>query len=265
MGIGKLQEIKINAIAISAFPTTLFGEAKSFDEVEATSVSIDQDSLVMVPEWIKPQPAGPSLQVRRLKLKSVKLAVKGLELQPFDADIMLGSNGALQRARLSDGKLRLDISPKDKAIRVGLEASNWKPPLGPGVEFDELALEAIFEPQQASITNIEGKIGFAPVKGGAKANWSGGGIRVEGDFSVTNGDLAKLMAMFTRDFSATGQLNTSATYALQGTTLENLFAEPKVEATFNIDRGVLNNVDLVRPSSRLHATGCAEARPHSTL
>jgi hypothetical protein len=199
----------------------------------------------MVPGWIKAQ-AEPSLHVRRLRLKSVRLTVKSMDIPPFDADITMGADGALQQAKLSDGKLRLDISPKDKAVRVGLEASNWKPPLGPALEFDDLALEAVFEGQQVAISNIEGKIGFAPVKGTARANWSSGAIRVEGDFSLTKGDLARLMGVFTRDFAATGTLTANGTYALQSATLENLFAEPRVDATFSIEQGTLNNVDLVR-------------------
>ena len=70
---------------------------------------------------------------------------------------------------------------------------------------------------------------------------------LEGFFAqaAPRGELAKLMAAFTRDFTATGTLAVNGTYTLQSATLENLFAEPKVEATFSIDQGVLNNVDLV--------------------
>jgi uncharacterized protein involved in outer membrane biogenesis len=130
-------------------------------------------------------------------------------------------------------------------MRVGLEAHNWRLPIGPAVEFDDLAMEALMDSQQASITAIDGKIGRAMVKGSARANW-GGGIRLEGDFTVTNGELAQLLSGFTRDFSATGTLHANVSYALQGTTLQNLFAEPRVEATFNIEKGAINNVDIVR-------------------
>ena len=97
-----------------------------------------------------------------------------------------------------------------------------------------------------TITGIDAKVGVGSIKGAAKGSWGPNGIRVEGDFSVTNGELAKLMAGFTRDFSATGQLAVNATYALQSAKLQDLFADPKVEATFNIEKGTLNNVDVVR-------------------
>jgi hypothetical protein len=245
VGIGKLQEIKIESIVVSVWPMTLFGNTLDFDNVEVNSLNTDQEALALVPGWTRPQTGAQPLSVRRLQLKSVKLAVKDLNIPLFNGDITLSREGALQRAVLSDGKVRIELVPRDNALRVGLEAHNWRLPIGPAVDFDDLAIEAVMNSQQASITAIDGKIGRAMIKGGARANW-GGGIRVEGDFTVTNGELAQLLSGFTRDFTATGTLHANVSYALQGTTLQNLFAEPRVEATFNIEKGVINNVDIVR-------------------
>ncbi len=246
VAIGKLQEIKIDSIAISGLPMAFLGDSKSFDNVEVVGISADQDNLALVAGWIKPPDGGPSVRVRRLKLTAVKLTTRGIEIPIFNGDISMGTDGGLERAVLTDGKLKLDIAPKDKGVRVGMEAHGWKLPLGPGLEFEDLALEVVFEPQQATITGIDGKIGFSPVKGSAKASWDASGIRVDGDFTVANGELPKLMAIFTRDFNVTGQLAANGTYTIQGPTLEKLFTESKVDATFNIEKGTLSNVDIVR-------------------
>jgi hypothetical protein len=246
VGIGKLQEIKADTITVRALPTALLADSKRFDEVQLNSVSLDQDSLALIPAWIRAQPADQPLHVRRIRARAVKLAVRELDTQTFDADVLLAADGTLQRAQLSDAKLRAELVPKDKAVRVALEAREWRPPFGFPLEFSELALEAVFGPQQVTVSNIEGKIGFAPVKGSARASWDGNGIRVEGDFSITNGDLSAMLGGVTRNFSATGVLNANATYSLQAKSLPALFDQPRVEATFNIERGSLNNVDLVR-------------------
>jgi hypothetical protein len=245
VGIGKLQEIKIESIVVSAWPMMLFGDTLEFDNVEINTLTTDQEALSLVPGWTQPQGGAQPLSVRRVQLKSVKLAVKDLNIPLFNGEITLSREGALQRAVLSDGKVKIEIAPKDNALRVGLEAHNWRLPIGPAVEFDDLAMEAVMDSRQARITTIDGKIGRAMVKGSARASW-GSGIRIEGDFTVTNGELAQLLSGFTRDFTATGTLHANVSYALQGTTLQNLFAEPSVEATFNIEKGVINNVDIVR-------------------
>lgn len=245
VGIGKLQDVKIESIIVSAWPMTLFRDNLDFDNVVVNALTTDQDALALVPGWLRPQGGAQPLRVRRIQLKSARLAVKNLNIPTFNGDITLGPDGALQRAVLSDSKARLEITPRDNALRVELDGRNWQLPLGPALEFDEIIADAVVEPQKATVTSITAKIGRATIKGSTRASW-GSGIRVDGDFAVTNGELAQLMANFTRDFIASGTLTANASYSLQGTTLQNLFADPRVEASFNIEKGSINNVDLIR-------------------
>ncbi|MGH2670006.1 MAG: hypothetical protein ACRDH5_12990, partial [bacterium] len=236
VGIGKLQETKIESIVISAWPMTLFSDAKEFANVEVNVITADQDALALVPGWLKPQGGVQPFSVRRIQLKSVRLAVKNLEVPSFDGDITLGRDGALERAVLSDSKARVEITPRDNALRVALEGRGWRLPLGPSVEFDDIIADAVVEPQKATITTMTGTIGRATIKGRTRVSW-GSGIAVEGDFTVANGDLAQLMAQFTRNFTASGTLTANASYTLRGTNLQNLFADPRVEASFNVVKG----------------------------
>src|SRR5262245_15109946 len=141
VGIGKLQEIKVDSIVVSAWPMALFGESKKFDTAVINTVTADQDALGMVPPWISAQAGSPPLDVRRVELRGVTLAVKEIETPQFNGDITFGADGALQRAVLSTGKAKIDLTPRDKGFRAALEASNWKLPVGPAVEFDDLIME----------------------------------------------------------------------------------------------------------------------------
>ena len=245
VGIGKLQEIKVESLVVSAWPMAFLGETRNIDSVTANNVSAGEDALALLPGWVKSQ-SGP-LTVRRVHLKSVRLATKNIDIPAFDGDVTLGLDGTLQRATFGDGKVRIELTPRDKVLRAALEGRNWRPPLGPAVEFDDIAIEAVFDGgQQASITSISAKIGRALIKGSANVTWGAGSIRAEGDYSVIRGELAQLMAEFTRDFTASGTLSANVNFLLQGTTPQNLFASPRMDATFNIEKGSLNNVDIVR-------------------
>jgi len=246
VGIGKLQEVKIESITVSAWPMSLFGDTKRFSSIEVNSLSAEQDALAWIPGWVKPQSTVQPLNVGRIRLKSVKLAVKGIEVPMFGGEVTLGPDGALQRAMLTDGKMTVELAPKDQALRVALEARNFRLPVGPAAEFDDFSMEGVLEPSQAEVTSLTGKIGRATIKGSARATWADGPIRLEGDLSVTNGELAHLLSQFTREFTATGTLNANVTFAVQGSRFDNLFAQPAVEATFNIEKGVVNNLDIVR-------------------
>lgn len=244
VSIGKLQEIKIDSVAIDIGPLALFSSSKNISNATINNVTLDQGQFDWLADWIKSQNP-EQLLITRLRIKSIRASVKALDLPAFDADITFSRNGALQRALFSDGKLRVDLAPKDKAWSVNLSARSWRLPLGPAIDFDELTLSAVIENQRATINGIEGQLGSATIKGAARASWSGG-IRVEGDFNLSNGNLARLMPLFTRDFTASGQLNTNATYALQAGELSALFSNPRIEANFTIDKGTLDNVDIVR-------------------
>ena len=243
--IGKLQEIKINSIVADAWPFALLAEQKDIDSVEVNSVAMEQDVLAMFPGWVKPTTGAHNLHVGRISITAVRVAAKSLEVPVFNADIRLERNGALKKALLTDGKLRIDLSPSDQAWRVDATASNWRLPFGPPIEFDDLTFTAFIDGQTAAIKGIEGHIGRGTITGSANASW-GADIRMTGDVSLTNGELGKLLGMFTRDFSAAGTLNLTATYALQAASLTALFDQPRVEASFNAEKGTLNNVDIVR-------------------
>ncbi|MBI3069475.1 MAG: hypothetical protein HYY79_11530, partial [Betaproteobacteria bacterium] len=244
--IGKLQEIRIGSIVVSGNPLALLGDVQRIDEVQLTSVSIGEQALAWIPAWTKAPPAPPALQVRRIRAAGVKMPVPGMEMPSFSADVTLEPGGALQRALFSsEGKLRVDLAQKDRSLRLAIEAKAWALPAGPALEFDELSMVALLDKNQVVANTIEGSLAGAAVKGSARLTWSGG-LKLEGDLTLKGGNLAQLMSVFTREFSASGTLNASANFALQGENLESLFSRPRIEATFTVEKGVLNNVDIVR-------------------
>src|SRR5690606_32331005 len=198
------------------------------------------------PAWARPQPSDSTLHVNRVRLRGVRIATRDIELQPFDGDVRLGPDGAVQTAAFTGGGVTVTLTPRDKGVRLQLQAQEWTPPVGPALPFSELAVDAVVENGQATFSSIEGKIGIAPVRAAGRAKWGAGSIRAEGEFSLTKGNLAEIMAVYTRDFSATGTVSVNGSYVLQGKTLPELFEAPVVEASFNVEQGVLNNVDIVR-------------------
>ena len=113
VSVGKLQETRIDSIVVKTMPMALLGSGKSFGEVEVISVSADQDALALVPDLIKPAAGDQALRVKRVKMRGVKLATRGMELPTFDGDVTLGADGGLQRAVLTDGKVKVEITPKE--------------------------------------------------------------------------------------------------------------------------------------------------------
>jgi uncharacterized protein involved in outer membrane biogenesis len=243
--IGRLDDIKAGSVIVSASPFAFMGGEKSFDRIEAHAVNVEQDALAGVASWLKPQAAPQAVHVARVRLKGVQLNLKAVEVPTFDADVALTRDGTLQKAAFTDGRVKIDLVPKDQNLQMNLDGRAWSLPILPAIEFDDLSITAVFTPRGATVTRLEGNLGAGKLKADGKVAW-GNGLRMQGTFALTNGDLGQLMAAFTRNFSANGTVSANGSYALQGDTVAALLSNARVEATFNIEKGSLGNVDLVR-------------------
>jgi hypothetical protein len=68
------------------------------------------------------------------------------------------------------------------------------------------------------------------------------------------------MPYFTRNFTAGGTLDLTATYTLSGANLQTLFDGTRLEGTFSIAGGELGNVDLARALQAAKAGGSRGGR-----
>jgi hypothetical protein len=244
--IGKSQDVKVESAIIPVTSLGILDEQKIFDEVQLINVSIEQDAVPRLVTWAQPQTGGAQLQINRLTMSGVKLALHGVELPGFDATIAFRKDGGLEKALLHDAKVSVDMTPdKDAGLRINFTAKNWQPPVGLPFEFSQLSGTALVTRKQVALSGIDGRLQGGALTGAAIIKWDGG-LSAEGEFSLNGADFGSLMAVYTRDFSATGVLNLNAQFTMRGQTPDALFAAPRVAATFTLRKGSFNNVDLVR-------------------
>ncbi|MDP1536183.1 MAG: AsmA-like C-terminal region-containing protein, partial [Burkholderiales bacterium] len=253
VSVGGGQQFKADTVSIPMMPWTLLLGEREFDTVVANAVTIEPAGLDLLPAMAGAVDGAP-LQVRQLILKNVKIGGLAIDVPQFESTVTFGRNGAMQKMRLSDGKMTVNATPKDGGLALNIDAREWQLPVGPQLQFSDLAITAQVDRRQATVTAIEGRIGGGRVKGALKATWTGA-IAVEGEFNLENGRLQELIPAYTRVFSANGALNANGSYALQGKTLKTLFDASAVEATFTISSGELNNIDVVRAIQAPSASG----------
>ena len=247
LAIGPGQDVRIETVVIAVTSLAILDEKKILDEVEITGLALDQDALPRVAAWAAAPPANTRLQVQRLKINGIKLGLHGAELPDLDAVATLGKDGGWQKLSVHDAKARLELIPlkEQGQYRANFTAQNWTPPVGPRVEFSELAAIAVFTRQNATITGIEGRVFGGALKGAANVHWKNN-LVADGELTLKGADLASALAGFTRDFVASGTLDAKVKFAAQGQTPDELFAAPRVTTSFALQKGTLNNVDLVR-------------------
>ena len=245
IAIGAGQEIKIASAVIPVDSPALLQDSKDLSEVQLADVDIDPDALPWLAGWAGPQSGSP-LHIGKIDIKTVKLALPQMELPPFNAAIQLGPDNALRSAKLYDSALSVELQPAGNgSVRADFNATSWTSPVGPPFQFSNLTGSLVANRQHAVVDNLDGRLYGGALSGSVTVQWAGG-LNADGKFVLKGVDLEQLLPIFTRDFVASGALDAGAQFSMQGQTPAELFAAPRIDATFTLQRGALNNLDIVR-------------------
>jgi hypothetical protein len=260
--VGKVQDAQIEEVIVPLTSLSLFAQNKHLSEVRLSTITIDQDVVPRMVGWVDARAGKQNLQIDRLELSAVTLTLRGIKLPSFDGTIGFGSDGVVQEISLREPRLSIEFKPaEDRTWQANFKASGWRPPLGWDVEFTELSGNARISYGLIALTRFDGRLYRGSIKGAATIKW-GGSISAEGRFAMEGADLAPLLQALRTAFNASGTLDTSVTFASQGQKATELFAAPRVNATFTLRKGVLDNVDVLRA---LQSPGRAGKTPFDVI
>jgi len=246
--IGTTQDVKIDKVSLSPEFGSMFADVKIIRNVQVESATVAEEVLPRLPKWLEAAVADQNLQISRIVIKSIKLESRTVKIPPFDADLQLSPEGTIQKAVLSstDGKLNVELVPHDNQIDIALSAAKgWVPPFGPQIEFTDLTVNAVASHNQIKVEKFESLLYGGAAKGSALIVW-GGPWSVEGEVVTERIALRDLMALFTRGAKSTGQLESKLRYSMSSQGLATLFDSPKVDGSFDVKKGDVDGVDLVR-------------------
>ena len=99
--------------------------------------------------------------------------------------------------------------------------------------------------KQINVEKFEALLYNGAAKGTAQIVW-GGPWSLEGEVATERVKMQDLMEAFTHDARCSGHLEAQMRYSMSSSSLATLFDSPKVDGPFNIKKGDLDGVDLVR-------------------
>lgn len=242
--IGKLKDIKFETVRVSGLDLVLGGSTR-LDDVEVDSATLEQSALARIASWGKSAGGAPALQISHVNFRNVRLALKSIPLAPLQGEISLAKDGTFQKAslRTSDSKISAQVIGKGEQFEVTLSAKGWQLPIGPELAFDYLDANAVATREGMQFNNIDAKLYGGTAKGTAVIKWDNG-WGLSGDFDAKNMELAPVIVIFARNFLARGTLDSKGRYTMQAQTPDKLFDAPRVESSFTVNKGSLNNMDL---------------------
>lgn len=243
--IGAQQEVKIESIEVTPALSTLFSPTKVLRNVELNKVNVDPDILEKMPGWFKPDGGPQVVRIEKVGLSHVVLISPKMALPSFGVALNMNADGGLGDARLAsdDGKLKIGVKADKEAFLLDIAARKWQPPAGPALMFDELNIRGVVGAADLNLKQVDGKLYGGSVKGNAVLGWKNG-WRLDGKLQSQAVELQRLVPLFSTDVSVSGRLNATTNFSMAAKDAGQLLDYPKVKATFNVQNGVLYNVDL---------------------
>ncbi|HVS27860.1 MAG TPA: hypothetical protein VHE58_11315 [Burkholderiales bacterium] len=242
--IGKLKDVKIDSVSVPGLGL-VFGGGQ-LDSVDVQTLTLEQDSLSRIASWGHAQ-GDQALRFSRVGFKNVRLALKNIPLAPLNGELTFTDDGRLLKAsvRTMDNKISVQVNAKRGEFKVTVSAKDWQLPLGPELEFEYLDAQGTAGQDGVQLNDIDAKLYGGLVKGTVALKWDNG-WKLSGDFDAKRMELKPVLNIFARNFSMNGTLDTRGTYAMQAQMPQKLFEAPRVEGNFTINRGSINNMDLIR-------------------
>ena len=272
VAFGKLRDAKASSGKIYMDMTALFGDRFVIDSFELDDVSITAEALSRASRWGDPEGRSKSIEISRIVLKNVKLEIKDINLDPFDADMRFDQDGVITAASLRTraNKWSVEIAQNKPVISVAgaggedagqttaapapvpegdytveFSARELVMPIGALIPLNIVTAKAILGKQQMVVTEFNAKLLEGSASGAFKIDWKQS-FNVNGNFSIQKFKLDQLAEIFTRGVSLNGRLNGEFTLATSAGSISTLLDQPKIQGNFSVKDGSIGNADLVQ-------------------
>ncbi len=253
--IGK-SDIKIGRIAVTPDLVSMLTDTKVIRSIEISGLTLNQHALNRIPLWTKTdhkaRPSGLTVRLQSVRLDNALLQLQKASFGPFDARVAIAADGAPEKADIStrDGKLRLTITPSGGNFALDLQAKGWRPPLGPPLLFDELAIKGIATLNGADLPDVRAKLYSGTVTGKTTIGWQKG-LQLKGSYAVNAVELRDLVPLFSPETRLSGRLTAKPVFSASAPKPEMLKNVLKLETPFDIRDGVLQGIDLKKAATNL--------------
>jgi len=235
-------EGQLTVASIDAVPElgSLFGDRKLFKSLALESPALSEEGLFAL---LFGKPDGRDFKVASVSVKNGKLKSKTMILPALDAKIAIGEDGAWQKIALetADHKTNLTLEPKGGSAQLEIATNAFSMPFGPGFILEDFSATGVLSRDELRLSEFKGAGYGGYLSGNASLKW-GAGWSLGGELRFRAMDPGRIApALF-----AEGKLEGKSGYAMRANSYDELFAAPRMDGNFLVQKGTLLGVDLTR-------------------
>jgi len=241
ISVGEAKQIQIQRAQADFTFSALFSSSRPIDNLELVGMQVNGTDLTQISAWLQKIAADTQYPIAHVKLDQAKLEADGVQLSGIVGEISFNQTGKFAQAKLhaEGNKFALDINatPENK-MQVSIEVRGSALPLLPNWVFDELSAKGELTNNELVISDLDGRIMGGILLGDARIAWRSG-WQAQGKL------VAKTITMQNMGKALSGDMDGTARFRMQATSLSKLVEKAVLNGTFVVKKGTINGVDIV--------------------
>jgi uncharacterized protein involved in outer membrane biogenesis len=258
IAVGRTEDIQIGKVTVTPDLLSLLGTTKVIRSIEIEKLVVTQKAIdklsTLAGSGAKPgTPAEPqAIRVESIRLDGALLKLQKAAFGPFDARLSLDDGGNLESASLTtgDGKLKARVKPEGGRFLIDASARDWKLPVGAAILFDELTVKGVATTQDASFSEVRGRLYGGTVSGNVHLAWRKG-MQMKGAAEVGQVDIGSLLQALDKPKSMTGRLTAQPQFSANARSAGQIADVLRLDTPFDVQSGVLHGVDISKAAVSL--------------
>jgi uncharacterized protein involved in outer membrane biogenesis len=264
--VGAGEEVRVGEVAAVLDVTTLFDNTRVISKLKLSAPVVKQSALPLLAALNSKQGAssGPTpVELRRIVIDDAIFELPLARLPAIDVDILLAAGSALEKANLtsSDGKLKVDVLPRDAGYAATVQAENWALPAEPRLTFETLSADLIYADSTLKFPRIEAGLYHGRLTASGQLDWTKN-WRLSGRFNTQGIELGEATALFTRAIRVTGRISGDGKFSSNAKEADKLGDALALDYKFKVEDGVLYGVDLLKAASLIIRQGATGGETH---
>lgn len=246
IAVGIDKELDIDLVKMSPAVLMQSAEIKHIKMLEIVGVVVHGKSVANQLKWLQALTDKNKLSLEEIAIKEITLRIPGLELDQFNANVVVPAAGGFNAITLqnSDRSLRIKLAPsQNDTYRVTINANAWQPPFASHLQFTELKAEGLADSQQIHLDRIVGEIYSGSLEADLTINWSAQ-AKASGNFVINDLSLPVAFSSIKSAASVDGTLNAKGAFLSKTDLVGKLMDALVLNATFTALNGKINDVDL---------------------
>jgi len=251
VSVGGRQELKAGMVVLNFDVKALFGEIKPVRSLKLSDITISADEFLTVLSWLQAANSDAHYPVTRMELKHAKVSDSALNLPPVNGVVNWDIPGHVSNAVLhgEDGKFEMELQAQQSIMKIELSLKDSSLPGLPGVLLGDINAKGMVSEGGADFSEIDGHIFKGSFAGNIRLTWQNG-WKAQGIMSVKSMELSDAFPQLGLE----GEMEGDNKILLNGTTVSRLFSQPRLEGSFNINKGLISKIDVVETVANHQAT-----------